>query len=164
MTATGGVHTTVTGIVRGTTTGVGLLIQVPRVFIARCPGTGGKTTINMNGKASLGNTNASPTNKFKRTGMVGKRIIIGKKIRLGESRDIMPIRKIMANNPRPIKNQIETRCSRVRETRGMNKETKDMARAIMVMDMAINKKNSREIKMDDSQMEVSVKLDMGRRN
>ena len=74
----GGVHTKVAGIVRGTMTGVGVIIQTSRLFIERCPGIGGRITGTISGEASLGNTNALTTKKFKRTGTVGKETSIGK--------------------------------------------------------------------------------------
>jgi hypothetical protein len=57
------------------------------------------------GKGSHGITNAYLTNKFKRTGIVGKRINIGRSIILGAFRVINPDRNPSRNpetyNPRP---------------------------------------------------------------
>ena len=86
MTAIGGVHGVVTGIVRGITTEVGHIIQTSRLFTERCPRIGGMNTGSINGEASHGTTNAFPTRKFKRTGTAGKETGIGKETRLGESK------------------------------------------------------------------------------
>jgi hypothetical protein len=65
---------------------VGVSIHVSRHFIDRCLKNGDTNIGNINGEANLGTTNTCLMNKLKRTGTLGKKIIIGKTTRRGESR------------------------------------------------------------------------------
>lgn len=82
----GGVHGTVVGIDRGIIIQVGGTTGKFHLFIDRSPRNGGMTIGSIIGEVINGTTNEYPTNKFKESGATGKRLIIGKINKLGESR------------------------------------------------------------------------------
>jgi hypothetical protein len=65
---------------------VGGIIHASRHFIGRSHKIGDMNTVSINGEARPGVTNACLTNKWRRTGTLGKKTDIGNNTKRGESR------------------------------------------------------------------------------